>query len=89
MSRNVQPNAIRPWKEALERAGRLTARESEVFDALGNGLSNAQIANALAISERTVKFHISEIRAKLGLESRLQIGIVSCIRTLDSVGPPS
>lgn len=48
----------------------LTAREREVLDLVGQGLSNKLIARALQISEHTVKFHVSSIYAKLGASSR-------------------
>ena len=48
----------------------LTAREHEVLDLVGQGLSNKLIARQLQISEHTVKFHISSISNKLGASSR-------------------
>lgn len=61
-------------------AGELTAREREVLDCLGDGLSNARIARHLSISEATVKTHVSNVLAKLQVESRLQAALVA--RTL-------
>ena len=48
----------------------LTPREREVLEVLAQGLSNRAIASRLAISEHTVKFHVSSIFAKLGAENR-------------------
>lgn len=48
----------------------LTDREREVWRALTEGLSNAEIAAALFISQHTVKFHVHNLLAKLGLRSR-------------------
>lgn len=48
----------------------LTPRELEVLEVLAQGLSNRAIAARLAISEHTVKFHVSSIFAKLGAENR-------------------
>jgi DNA-binding NarL/FixJ family response regulator len=48
----------------------LTTREQEVLHAIGCGLSNAEIADALFISELTVKSHIGRVFVKLGLRDR-------------------
>jgi len=48
----------------------LTPREWEVLALLREGLSNGQIAERLSITERTAKFHVSEILGKLGLGGR-------------------
>lgn len=52
--------------------GELTAREVEVLDLLGLGLSNAGIAETLCISEKTAGHHVSRILAKLGVRNRAQ-----------------
>lgn len=48
----------------------LTAREREVLQLMAEGKENAEIAETLVITERTVKFHVSNIYAKLGVTSR-------------------
>ncbi len=53
----------------------LTPRELEVLTRLGQGLSNAEIAARLTISERTVGTHISNILSKLHLASRTQAAL--------------
>ena len=50
----------------------LTTREREVLDLLGHGLSNRLIGRELHISEHTVKFHISSLYAKLGVNNRAE-----------------
>ncbi len=48
----------------------LTGREQEVLRLMAQGKENAEIAAALVITERTVKFHVGNIYAKLGVASR-------------------
>jgi DNA-binding NarL/FixJ family response regulator len=48
----------------------LTARERTVLEQMARGLGNKQIAAALGISERTVKFHVSSVFSKLGAANR-------------------
>ncbi len=55
----------------------LTEREREVLAALGRGLSNAQIADDLLISEATAKTHVSRVLAKLGVASRVQAALLA------------
>ena len=53
-------------------AGELTAREQEVLGLIALGMSNAQIAETLVISEKTAGHHVSRILAKLGVRNRAE-----------------
>ena len=50
----------------------LTGREQEVLQGIGEGLSNPQLAQRLGIGQSTVKTHVSQVLAKLGVSTRLQ-----------------
>jgi len=58
--------------ERHTRTGSLTEREEEVLRHLASGLSNQEIADALFVSEATVKTHVSHILTKLDVRDRVQ-----------------
>jgi len=62
---------------AREAVSSLTEREIEVLGCLGEGLSNAQIAGRLYLSEATVKGYVSRMLDKLGLTNRTQAGVLA------------
>jgi DNA-binding NarL/FixJ family response regulator len=68
-----QPSRARA---ARERLAALTGREYDVVRALAGGMSNAEIGRELAMSEATVKAHVSRALAKLGLTNRVQAAIL-------------
>jgi DNA-binding NarL/FixJ family response regulator len=67
--RRVRGEAPAP---ATTAAPTLTPRERSVLEQLARGLGNKQIAATLGISERTVKFHVSAVFAKLGAGNRTE-----------------
>lgn len=60
----------------------LSAREREVFLLVAKGLSNAEIATSVFLSEATVKTHVRSVLQKLGLRNRIQVVITAHERGL-------
>lgn len=63
----------------------LTNREQQVLPLLADGLSNKQIAQRMTITERTVKYHISNILRKLDLFSRTEAAVAFLRSSLNEI----
>jgi len=94
----LAPSVTRRFVERLTREprpmatgvnlDRLTSREQEVLRFLSRGMSNAEIADALVVSESTVKTHVGHVLAKLGLRDRVQAVVLAYESGLVRAGDP-
>ena len=66
-----------PVRDGADRFAELTAREREVLEAIAGGLDNAEIAQRLQLSEKTVRNHITRVFDKIGVEHRYQAIVVA------------
>lgn len=68
----LEPLVASKLLDSVNNPDALTARQKEVLKLMATGLLNKEIADQLDIAERTVKFHVSEILAKLGAGNRTE-----------------
>jgi DNA-binding NarL/FixJ family response regulator len=74
LERFAAPTTTRVEEHSLDH---LTEREREILRLIANGLSNAELAARLHLSETTVKTHVSSMLRKLGVRDRVQAVIVA------------
>ncbi|MDT0321598.1 response regulator transcription factor [Streptomyces millisiae] len=72
----VTPQAARRRREAAELLARLTAREADVVRLVAEGLSNAEIAGRLRMSELSIKTYVSRALGKLDCANRVQVALL-------------
>ena len=78
----LEPLIASRFLDSINNPDGLTARQKEVLKQIATGLLNKEIADRLYISERTVKFHVSEILAKLGAGNRTEAVAIATQRGL-------
>ena len=81
----IDPSAMKQLVEAAAPADDLTSRELDVLRQLALGRSNKEIADALFVSEETVKSHVGHVLSKLQVENRAQAIVQALKRRLVSL----
>ncbi|WP_418959332.1 helix-turn-helix domain-containing protein [Streptomyces tritici] len=70
----------------MSRLHTLTARESQILVQLAASQDSDELSRAMGISVRTVKFHVANLRNKLGGISRFQLCLVGVFEIMDFTG---
>ncbi|MGH8795379.1 MAG: response regulator [Stackebrandtia sp.] len=81
-------NRLRREQEQADPLRELSPQERTVFELIGEGLTNRQIAERMYLAEKTVKNYVSHLLAKLGMKSRTQAAVLATeVRTKGTVPP--
>ena len=88
LNKNLEHLASSFGRKVTDKKFRMTPKEIEILELLVKGESNKEIADALHISENTIKIHLRNIMEKLHLQNRLQIAVYAVRHGLVS-NPPS
>jgi DNA-binding NarL/FixJ family response regulator len=83
--REISANSPAPTRKHFG----LTPRELEIISLILGGLSNGDIASKFAISEKTVKHHLTNIFDKLGVSNRLELALFALHHKLEPAGAPA
>jgi DNA-binding CsgD family transcriptional regulator len=62
--------------------GSLTRRQIQILEMLAEGASDAEVARALGVAERTLRWHLANVHERLGTRSRVQMMAVALRRRL-------
>ncbi len=85
--KNTCGNAINPRRDEMSLLMELTPKEKEVLYWVSQGFCNAEIANMMVLSEKTVKNHISHLLKKLDVKDRTQAAVLAWKLGLPLQGP--
>ncbi len=85
----IARHAVRGGKAQVLDGVRLTERERQVIDLIGEGLSNKEIAGRLHIAIHTVKSHVHNVLEKLALHTRLEVAAFTRAPSEDGQKPPA
>lgn len=83
VTKTIKTEGARMLRDVLIQKG-LSNREAEVAELVSKGLSNKEVANQLFVTEKTVKFHLTNIYKKMSVKSRAQL-IVWCLPHMNFV----